>query len=586
MAGSRRTPSRRVKARPDTLSPEVRWYLTEYEGGPLPRLGLPTEHQRPRLVTPEPRDVPGAYFDPERVDSAIRALMLLRHTQGKWAGRPIVPDPYQVAYFIAPVFGWVAPDDNGLIVRIIREVYFEVPRKNGKTTIASALGLVLAFADNEPGAQVLMVAGSKDQAQNAYRPAKLIAEHSPELRAAGIRPLREHIVRPSDGSFVKVAASVGDLLHGANIHGSVVDELHVHKTPDVLDAVESGTASRDQPLVIVITTADAGGRNTVYAQKREYIEKVASGTISAPATWGVVFAADDDDDPFSEVTWQRANPGYPVSPTKAFMEAEANKARDSLVNLARFQRLNLGIRTKQETRYFALDVWDANAGTVDEATLAGREAYGGLDLASVSDLTALTWVLPDDERGGYDVLFRAWIPAETLRDLDKRTANAASAWVAAGYLQVTPGNVTDYDFIKAQIQDDLETLDVRSIGFDPWNSTQLAIDLTSLGAPMVKVRQGFVTLSPPTKEVLRLLLLGQKADAPMLRHGGNPVARWAVDNLRVAVDAAGNVKPDKAKAAEKIDPFAALVTAISEAMTRTPKQTSAYEDDDAGITFV
>jgi phage terminase large subunit-like protein len=526
--------------------------------------------------------VPGAYFDPVRVDRVIRALMRLRHTQAKWAGRPLVPDVWQVAYVIAPIFGWVRVNDDGRVVRVIREAYVDVPRKNGKTTIASGLLLYLAFADDEPGAQVLTVAGSKDQAQNAYRPAKLLAEKSPDLRAAGVRALRDQIVRDADGSFVKVAASVGDLLHGANLSGAVVDELHVHKTPDVLDAVESGTASRDQPLVLVITTADAGGKLTVYAAKRDFVERVARGAIKSPTTYGVVFAADEDDDPFAESTWRKANPGYGISPTREFMVAEATKAKESPVNLARFLRLHLGLRTKQETKYIDLGAWDRNASMVDEARMAGREAYGGLDLASVSDLTALTWVFPDDVRGGYDVLFRVWLPEMALPALDKRTAGNASAWVRNGYLRLTPGDVTDYDYIRTQVERDLEAFDVRTIGFDPWNATQLAIDLEAAGAPMVRVRQGFVTLSPPTKEVLRLILLG-KPETPMLRHGGHPVARWAVDNLSVALDAAENVKPDKARAVDKIDPFAALVTAVSEAMTRTPAAVSAYATGDLTV---
>lgn len=553
------------------LSPEVRWYLKE-RGYHLPRWCVPA------IRTPEPRDVTAAIFDPARVDRVIAAMRVLRHTKGKWAGKPLEPDAWQVAYVIAPVFGWVAPDEHGTYHRIIRNCFLDVPRKNGKTTLASGLGLYLAFADNENGAEVLAVAGSRDQAGNAYRPAKLIAEKSPQMRKGGIEALQASISRWSDGAFFKAVASVGDLIHGANIHGAIVDELHVHKSADVLDAVESGTGARDQPLVIIITTPDDGRPNSVYGVKRSYIDRLAAGTIVDPSQYGVVFAARESDPPFTETTMRRANPGYGVSVTKAFLQAEAKKAKHSPANLARWQRLHLGIRTKQQTRYLRLPDWDRNAGIVRADQLAGRVAYGGLDLGATSDMTALCWLFPDLERGGYEALWRFWVPEDTLDDLDQRTANNASVWKRQGLLTVTAGNVTDYEVVRRDITADLDRYDVRELGYDPWNATDLTNRLTGDGAPLVEVRQGFASMSPPLKEILRLLKTGT-TKAPMLRHGGNKVARWMVDNLAVATDAAGNVKPDKARAAEKIDGISALNTAMARAMHHQPEY-SAYDDGD------
>lgn len=534
----------------------------------------------PAVRTPEPRDFSGAVFDPERVDKVIAALRVLRHTKGKWAGRPLDPDAWQVAYVIAPVFGWVAPDEHGTWCRIIRNAYLDIPRKGGKTTIASGLGLCLGFADGEPGAEVIAVAGSKDQAGNAYRPAKLICEKSPQMKAGGVQPLQAQISRPQDGSFFKAVASVGDLIHGANIHGAIVDELHVHKTPDVLDAVESGTGARDQPLVIIITTPDDGRPDSVYAAKRGYIDRLARGTVKNPRQYGVVFAADEADDPFVESTWRRANPGYGISPTRAFLEDEARKAKDSPVNLARFQRLHLGIRTKQTTRYLQLTEWDRNAGMIRPERLTGQVAYGGLDLGATSDLTSFCLLFPAAE--GFDGLWRFWAPEESLPDLDRRTANNASAWVKAGWLRLTSGNVTDYDFVETQIKADLDGFRVKELGFDPWNATDLTNRLQQAGAPLVEVRQGYASMSPPLKEIKRLLRAGTQR-APLLRHGGNPIMRWMVDNLAVAMDPAGNVKPDKARSAEKIDGVSALTTAMARAMHHKPARRSAYDDGDLQV---
>jgi phage terminase large subunit-like protein len=200
-----------------------------------------------------------------------------------------------------------------------------------------------------------------------------------------------------------------------------------------------------------------------------------------------------------------------------------------------------------------------------------------LDLGSVSDLTALAWIFPRPEGTGYDVLWRFWTPEENIEELDKRTAGSASQWVADGWLKTTPGDVTDYDFIEQTIIEDAERFDVQTIGLDRWNGTQLANNLLDKDIPIVKVGQGMITMSPALKEIQRLVLLGKRGD-PKLQHGGNPVMRWMIDNLSVAMDAAGNVKPDKATSAEKIDGVSALCDAISEALN-TDLQTSAYGDD-------
>lgn len=551
------------------LSPEVRWYLAAR--------GYAEPTNAPAVRTPEPRDVEGAYFDPARVDRVIAALRCLRHTQGRWAGQSFEPDAWQVAYVIAPVFGWVAPNDDGDVVRIIRELYVDVPRKNGKTTLAAGLALYLAFGDREPGAQVYAVAASKDQARYCYDPAKTIAEHSPELRRSGVKPGRDRIVQPRSASYFAVVASVGDTLHGGNVHGAVVDELHVHKNPDVVDAVESGTGARRQPLVVTITTADDGRPGTIYARKRRMVDRLARGIIHNPSVYGVVFAADERDDPLAEATWAKANPGYGVSPTREFLRNEALKAQTSAADLAKFKRLHLGLRTKQETRYLDMPVWDRNAGKVDEAALEGRECYGGLDLANTSDLCALAWTFPDGD-GGFDTVWRFWVPERAFERMVERLAGEPIAWREKGFLQVTPGDVADYAWIREQINRDRERFDVVEVRYDPWNSSQLVTDLLDDEAPMVSMRQGYASLSPPTKALKHTLLAGTKR-RPRYRHGGNPVMRWQVDNLAVAMDPSGNVKPDKGRSADKIDGFAAAVMALDAAINRDADTApSAYED--------
>jgi phage terminase large subunit-like protein len=463
-------------------------------------------------------------------------------------------------------------------VRIVRELYVDVPRKNGKSTLAGGLAIYMTCADGEQGAQVITAATTKEQAGFVFEPVKKLAEAAPALKKH-VLPLKGKILHKRSGSYFKPIASVAGAQHGANIHCAIVDELHEHKTPDLVETIETGTGSRRQPLVVIITTADSGKRESVYDRKRKRVEQLSRRVFVAPSVYGVVWAAEREDDPHVESTWRKANPGYGVSPTRSYLQAKSDEAKQSPADLAKFLRLHLGRRTKQETKFLTMESWLANAGMVNEAALAGREAYGGLDLAATSDLLALCWLFPDDERGGYDAIWRLWTPEDNVDRLDQRTAGAASVWVRDGLLVATPGNVADYDYIQQQIERDMAAFDVRSLGFDPWSAVPLTNELAKVDAPMVKVRQGFVTMSPPLKELQRLLLKGTP-EAPQVRHGGNPAVTWMIDNLAVAMDPAGNVKPDKARSAEKIDAVSALVTALSEAMTREAPQSSAYDDGD------
>ena len=570
MTTAKTTPTRRRKTKPKPadlkLSPDVACYLEE--------AGIPFPTCPPKFKTPEPRNVKGAAFDPARVDRVIRGLEVMKHTQGEWAGRPLRPDPWQVAYIFAPVYGWVRRNDSGRMVRVARTEYVELPRKNGKTTMAGGQALYLTGADGEAGAQVLAAAAGKDQASFCFAPVKALAEGTPALKGS-FRTMQGKVLHPRSGSYFTVVSSIADLLHGANVHGAVIDELHIHKTRDLVDAIETGTGARAQPLVIIITTSDDSRTDTIYAEKRGYVEQLASGVITDPTFYGVIWGAEDTDDPFIEATWRKANPGYGISPTREFMEAEARKAQQSPANRARFLRLHLGLRTKQETKYLELSDWDNNAGMVDVDALTGRDCYGGLDLASTSDLCALAWDFPDGQ-GGHDVIWRHWCPEAAVPKLDARTAGQATVWVASGLLTVTPGNVADYDFIRATINADRERFNVREVAFDPWNSSQLVNDLMADDAPMVTHRQGFASMSAPTKELQRILLEGTP-DRPRYRHGGNGLLRWQVDGFAVEMDPAGNVKPSKRRASDKIDGVVAGIMALARATHAEPTRESIYE---------
>lgn len=542
------------------LSPEVAYYL-QSRGIPLPTCP-------PAIKTPEPGAVlKGARFDPARVDKVLAAFGLLRHTKGKWAGKPLKPDPWQVAYILAPVFGWVRFDrDCRKWVRVIRSVYVDLPRKNGKSTTVGGIGIYLTAADGEQGAEVVAAATTKDQARFVFAPIKALAEKAPALKGHVVA-YQSKVVHPASGSYFEVVSAVADAQHGANLHGALVDELHLHKSADMVDALETGTGSRDQPLVVLITTADDGKPGTIYARKRRRVEELARRVFTDASTYGVVWCAGEKDDPFSEATQRKANPGYGISPTRSYLAKEALKAKQDPAELGKYLRLHLGVRTKQVTRYLDLADWDASAGRVDEAALAGRVCHGGLDLASVEDVTAFALVFPADD-GSFDAVWRFWLPADRIPSLSKRTAGEADVWVRQGWLRTTPGNVVDNDEIVAQVIADGQTFKIKTLAFDRWGATDVTRRLMDDGLDCVPTGQGYVSMTGPMKELLRL------TKQKRFRNGGNPMMRWMVNNLAVDMDAAGNVKPAKDKSAEKIDGVAAVAMALRECMAVQPIKSS------------
>lgn len=559
-----------AKAEELKLSPEVAAYL-------LTR-GIAWPTCVPDVKTPEPREVPGALFDGERVDRVLRVCMALRHIKGRHAGRPLELDAWQVAYVIAPVFGWVAPNVDGKLVRIVRKLWCEVPRKNGKSTLCSALGLYLLAADGEQGAEVYAAAAAKPQARLVFDPSRIMAERSPSL-SKHVLPLRDRIVHTSTASYFAVLSADADLQHGLNVHGGVVDEVHVHKSRDLIDVLETGTGSREQPLLALITTADDGAPGTIYDEHRRLVEQLARGVLVDSSVFGVVWQAPEGADPFAESTQRAANPGYGVSVQADYLRTQAESARNSPAKLNTYLRLHLNRRTKQDRRWMTLKLWDDSAGPLEprqlEASLAGLPCFGGLDLASTSDLAALCWDFPHED-GTHDALWRFWAPEAKLSDLDERTAGNASRWVADGFLILTPGAVTDYKSVRAQIGADRQAFDVQALAFDRWNASQLVVDLEdedgfdptgkSRGPALVGMGQGFVSMGSPMAELLRLVT------TKSYRHAGNPVQRWMVDNLAVKSDPTGAVKPDKSKSADKIDGVPAAAMALDQATRAKPKR--------------
>lgn len=524
---------------------------------------------RPLLTTPLPTK--GVVFDPDAVERVLKFFLLLRQIIGRWSGRRFVLLDWQVRWIIAPVFG-IKHRATGF--RVFRTAWVEIPRKNGKSTLCSGIGLYLFMADREPGAQVYAAAGDKNQAGLVFGPSRQMALGSPEiakkLGKGGIRRfLLEH---PTTHAIFRPLSSDGARQHGLNVHGAIIDEVHVHKTPDLIDALETGTGSREQPLVFFITTADDGADGSIYNTKREYCEGVAAGHIVDPTFYGVVFGVDhtvEGFDPFSDETLRAANPGADVTVLMDYLRSKATEARQSPAQLNRYLRLHLNIRTKQVTRWIPLEDFDRTRQIVDDSEWAGQLVHSGLDLSSTTDFTAYV-VRGQDYEHGHPVRMLCWIPEERVDVLEKKTGVPLRRWVEAGWIRLTEGNVVDYSQVREDILADRDRYGytIHTCAYDPWNASETVMQLEDAGVQMVPVRQGYANLSAPAKAIERLVV-GSTPKDPLVRTGGNPVLRWMVDCAEVRSDDNGNikpVKPDRAKSTKRIDGVVAWIMAEREAM--------------------
>jgi phage terminase large subunit-like protein len=485
---------------------------------------------------------------------------LLVHTKGVWARQAFRLAPWEEAEIIRPLFGTVYYDPGwAMYVRRYRELYLSTGRKNGKTELIAGLTLYLTIGDGEEAAEIYGLALDKDQAGLAFTAAaRMVALSPPLARRLSVATGARRIYDERSASFFTVAA--GDALGalGTAPHGAYIDELLAQPSRDLYDAITTGFGTRAQPLLILVTTADSdpGG---FAASERAWSERVLEDPELDPARLVVLHAAPRDADWTKEETWALANPALGDYLDPRILRDECRKAQANPAAERAFRQFRLNQQSQEAGRAVEMTAWDRCAPARGEEELRGAKCYGGLDLGSTIDLASYALDFPDGQ-GGHDVIWRVFAPEAAMPRLDKRTGGKAAVWREAGLLTVTEGDVIDYEAIKVAMRADKERYDIREIAFDRWNATQLSLDLIDEGFPLFMTGQGFASMSGPTKEFLRLVA------AQRYRHGGNPLARWQATNLIVRTDPAGNLKPDRARSADKIDSMVAGIMALDRAI--------------------
>lgn len=499
----------------------------------------------------------GFHFDERAAGHAVRFFHFLKHSKGEWAGVAFDLEEWQ-SFIIGSLFGWMREEDG---TRRFRNAYIEIPKKNGKSTLAAGVGLYLFCADDEPGAEVYTAATKRDQARIVHGEAKRMVKASPTLNKR-VTVHKDNLSIERSAAVYKPLGADADSLDGPNVHGAIIDELHAHKTRAMVDVLSDAGAARRQPMMFEITTAGYD-RESICWEHHDHSAQVLSGVVEDPAWFAFLTSVDDDDDWSEELSWRKANPNYGVSVKTSDMREKATRALQIPAYQNTFRRLRLNQWTQQEERWMPVEDWDATAGIFEPEELRGRECYAGLDLATGSDIAALVLVFPPERgsEGPYHVLPFFWIPEDNMRERVQRDRVPYDLWARNGHLEATAGNVIDYKAILRRIVELGERQHIREIAFDRWGAQQISQELQDdYGFTVVPFGQGYASMSAPTRDLM--VLTKQKR----IRHGGHPVLRWMADNMVVRQDPAGNLKPDKGKSREKIDGMVALIMGLARAL--------------------
>lgn len=492
------------------------------------------------------------------------------HLKGPQAGEKLKLERWQ-RRFIRRAYGWKRRDDN---TRRYRTVFLFVPRKNGKSLLGAGLALYGLFADNEMGAEVVSAAVDRDQARIIFDVAAEIVRRNPRLSRLCKVYSRTIVVHHTASKYSVLSADVENK-HGQNPSTVIFDELHTQPDGKLVEVLKTGMQARSQPLQIYFTTA-GHDVNSICYEYYDRAKRIMSREDSEfdPTFLPVIYEATKDDDWKDPKTWAKANPNFGVSviPNNyriAFQEALANRREENS-----FKRLYLNIWTETEELWLDMDQWDDCAKpTFDPLKYKGETFVAGLDLSSKIDVTAFVLMHLNAEKELITIPY-FWLPEADIRKREEKDGVPYRQWADDGHLILTPGQVVDYDRIRAKINEIGDIFNIKEIGFDPWNAIDLATKLERDGFQTVEIRQGYPRLSEPSKELEAFLA------ERMIRHNGNPILRWMASNAACEEDAQGNIKPSKAKSRKRRnDGIQAMVTGLSRLIVLKHRRRSRYEDE-------
>lgn len=509
------------------------------------------------------------YFDEDAANRICTFLSLMPHTKGKWAGKKqtITLEPWQCFAFVS-LFGWKIKKNDR---RRFRKAYFAVPRKNGKSIIGAGIGLYMFSIDGEFGAEVYSGATTEKQAWEVFRPAKQMLERTPQLQEAlGAEVWAKALLVPADGSrFEPVIGKPGD---GASPSCAVVDEYHEHDTSEMVDTMETGMGAREQPLLLMITTAGFNIAGPCYDQEQD-AKKVLDGVLDDPELFALIYTIDEGDDWTSAAALRKANPNFGISVDEDFLLAQQRLAKQSASKQTRFKTKHLNIWCSAKSAWLNMLEWAKCADrTLRREQFKGERCYLTLDLASRSDVCVLMlmFVRVIDGKQHFYLFGDYYLPEAAIENAEKN-ANAYRKWVIEGHLQQHDGAEIDFDLIEEDMLALVAEYGPDEVVFDPYRAAQLEQRLTKNGITAVEFGQTVKNMSLPMKEFESAIKAGR------VHHDGNPMLAWMMSNVVAKLDAKDNIYPRKEKPEQKIDGPVASIMGVGRAISGGDNSTSFWD---------
>lgn len=486
------------------------------------------------------------YYDEGKAHKACKFVEAQYHTKGKWARtkEKLTLEPWQI-FFICNVFGWLRKSDG---MRRYREVLLLVPRKNGKSALAAAIGLYMLCADGEYGAEVYTGATSEKQAKEVFTPAQAMVRMNPAMvDYFELQNNASNICITKNGS--KMEPIIGNPPDGSSPSCAIADEVHEHKDSRLIDTMITGMGAREQPLMLYITTAGDNLSGPCYQIQLE-AQKVLEGSMQNDQLLGIIYGIDAGDDWASEESVRKANPNFGVSVGEDFLLARLQDAKNNARKQSTYMTKHLNVWVGSREAFFNVDKWRQCEAEINIEDYYGKRAYIGMDLASRVDIASIEVLIPDGE--DYVRFGKAYLPEAAVESGNE----AYTGWMRDGWLTVTEGEIIDFNEIKADILELCANFEVAELAYDPFQATMLVTELMEEGVPVVEMRPTVLNFSEPMKSLDALIRAGR------IKHNGDPVMTWMISNVVAKEDAKENVYPRKERPENKIDGVVALLMAL------------------------
>lgn len=514
----------------------------------------------------------GFFFDIDKVNHAIGFYRdVLQLNGGEYEGKPYVLLPWQ-KFIVGSLFGWKSSDG----FRRFRSAYIETAKGSGKSPLAAGIGLYGLMADGEARAEVYAAATKKDQAMILFRDAVAMVDQSPELskrlKKSGVGQSVWNLAYLQTGSFFR-PISADDGQSGPRPHFTLIDEVHEHKTPYVIEMMKAGFKFRKQPLMAMITNSGTDRRRVCW-DYHTYGAKVSAGILKDDSFFAYVCALDEGDEPFKEEDcWHKANPSLEHGlPGMKYLREQVHQARGMPSKVAVARRLNFCQWVESESPWIGGDRWRScdPEELFDSKLLLNRRCFGGLDLGSTQDLTALVLLFEPIEGDPYWRLMPYfWLPEEGLHEKAQRDQAHYLVWREDGDLMTTPGRAINKLHVSHKVSELAGIYDIQQVGFDRWRieDFQILVDTEGLKLPpLVPFGQGYKEMSPALEEFERMILNGT------LRHDNNAVMTYCASNAVLDTDPAGNRKVAKDRGNGRVDGVVAAIMAAGIAFAAKPVQ--------------